>query len=40
MGIHVAIDGFGRIGRMLFQALCERGLLRNVNRAEGADGDR
>ena len=27
MAIKVAINGFGRIGRMLFQAICDQGLL-------------
>lgn len=27
MGIKVGINGFGRIGRMVFQALCDQGLL-------------
>jgi glyceraldehyde 3-phosphate dehydrogenase len=27
MAVKVAINGFGRIGRMVFQALCEQGLL-------------
>ena len=27
MGVKVAINGFGRIGRMVFQALCDQGLL-------------
>ena len=27
MGIRVGINGFGRIGRMVFQALCDQGLL-------------
>ncbi|HXJ80417.1 MAG TPA: type I glyceraldehyde-3-phosphate dehydrogenase [Candidatus Methylomirabilis sp.] len=27
MGIHVGINGFGRIGRLVFQALCDQGLL-------------
>src|SRR5512136_864530 len=27
MSIKVAINGFGRIGRMVFQAICDQGLL-------------
>ena len=27
MAIKVGINGFGRIGRMVFQALCDQGLL-------------
>ena len=27
MAVKVAINGFGRIGRMGFQALCDQGLL-------------
>ena len=27
MAVKVAINGFGRIGRMVFQALCDQGLL-------------
>src|SRR5512137_2299171 len=27
MSLKVAINGFGRIGRMVFQALCDQGLL-------------
>ena len=27
MGIKVGINGFGRIGRMVFQAICDQGLL-------------
>src|SRR5512143_2810207 len=27
MAIKVAINGFGRIGRLVFQALCDQGLL-------------
>ena len=27
MAIHVGINGFGRIGRLVFQALCDQGLL-------------
>ena len=27
MPVKVAINGFGRIGRMVFQALCDQGLL-------------
>ena len=27
MAVKVAINGFGRIGRLVFQALVERGLL-------------
>ncbi len=29
MGIKVGINGFGRIGRMVFQAICDQGLLGN-----------
>ena len=29
MAVKVAINGFGRIGRMVFQALCDQGLLGN-----------
>jgi glyceraldehyde 3-phosphate dehydrogenase len=27
MAIHLGINGFGRIGRLVFQALCDQGLL-------------
>ena len=27
MAIRLGINGFGRIGRLVFQALCDRGLL-------------
>jgi glyceraldehyde 3-phosphate dehydrogenase len=27
MAIKVGINGFGRIGRMVFQAICDQGLL-------------
>jgi glyceraldehyde 3-phosphate dehydrogenase len=27
MAIKVGINGFGRIGRLVFQALCDQGLL-------------
>ena len=27
MAIKVGINGFGRIGRMVFQAICDKGLL-------------
>ena len=27
MAIRVAINGFGRIGRLVFQAMCDQGLL-------------
>src|SRR3954453_11559162 len=27
MAVRVAINGFGRIGRLVFQALCDQGLL-------------
>ena len=27
MAVKVAINGFGRIGRMVFQAICDQGLL-------------
>ena len=27
MAINVGINGFGRIGRMVFQAICDQGLL-------------
>ena len=27
MAIRVGINGFGRIGRLVFQALCDQGLL-------------
>ena len=30
MAVKVAINGFGRIGRMVFQALCDQGLLGNT----------
>ncbi|MDD5672377.1 MAG: glyceraldehyde 3-phosphate dehydrogenase NAD-binding domain-containing protein, partial [Candidatus Omnitrophica bacterium] len=29
MSIRVGINGFGRIGRMVFQAICDQGLLGN-----------
>ena len=30
MAIRVGINGFGRIGRLVFQALCDQGLLGKV----------
>ena len=30
MAVRVGINGFGRIGRMVFQALCDQGLLGKV----------
>ena len=32
MTIKVGINGFGRIGRMVFQAICDQGLLGKVQR--------